>query len=48
MILGMVINEINQKLSEEENIFYLNSTSLRRYHHLAEFLTEENYPKILI
>jgi hypothetical protein len=46
--LGTVINEINQKLGEEENIFYLNSTSLRRFHHLAEFLTEKNYPKILI
>jgi len=46
--LGTVINEINQKLSEEENIFYINSTSLRRFHHLAEFLTVENYPKILI
>lgn len=46
--LGTVINEINQKLVEEENIFYINSTSLRRFHHLAEFLTEKNYPKILI
>jgi len=46
--LGAVVNEINQKLAEEENIFYLNSSSLRRFHHLAEFLTEKNYPKILI
>jgi hypothetical protein len=46
--LGKVIIEINQKLSEEENIFYINSTSLRRFHHMAEFLIEKNYPKILI
>jgi 2'-5' RNA ligase len=42
--LAEVITEINQTLSAEENYFYISHTGLRRYHHLAEFIKQDNYP----
>ncbi len=42
--LAIVINEINESLSEEENYFYIHNTGLKRYHHLAEFIGKDNYP----
>lgn len=42
--LATVINEINESLIKENNYFNLTQTGLRRYHHLAEFLYQENYP----
>jgi hypothetical protein len=39
-----VISEINQALSQEENYFNISNTGLRRYHHLAEFIKQDNYP----
>ena len=42
--LADVINELNETLAEEENYFYISGTDLRRYHHLAEFIKQDNYP----
>jgi hypothetical protein len=42
--LAVVINELNETLSSEENYFYISRTGLRRYHHLAEFIKQDNYP----
>ena len=42
--LASVINEINESLLYEENYFTIADTGLRRYHHLAEFLKQDNYP----
>jgi hypothetical protein len=42
--LVKVINGLNAQLQAEENIFYIHTTSLRRYHHLAHFFTEGNFP----
>lgn len=42
--LASVINEINESLINEHNYFNLTNTGLRRYHHLAEFLYQDNYP----
>ena len=42
--LARVINELNETLEYEENYFYISNTGLRRYHHLAEFIKQPNYP----
>jgi len=42
--LAVVINELNETLSDEENYFTISNTGLRRYHHLAEFIKQDNYP----
>jgi len=42
--LAEVINEINESLSAGENYFYISRAGLRRYHHLAEFTRQDNYP----
>jgi hypothetical protein len=46
--LATVINEINEALSLEENYFTITNTGLRRYHHLAEFIKQDNYPTHLL
>jgi hypothetical protein len=42
--LAGVIIEINETLAEEDNYFFISGAGLRRYHHLAEFIKQENYP----
>lgn len=42
--LAAVINEINETLKYEENYFMISNTGLKRYHHLAEFIKQANYP----
>ncbi len=42
--LGEVVNEINEGLAAGEYYFNIAKTGLRRYHHLAEFLKQDNYP----
>ena len=42
--LATVINEINESLSQERNYFNISNIGLRRYHHLAEFIKQDNYP----
>jgi 2'-5' RNA ligase len=42
--LAEAINEINDVLHTEDNYFYISHTGLRRYHHLAEFIKQDNYP----
>lgn len=42
--LAKVTNEINRTLAAEENYFFISVTGLRRYHHLAEFIKQDNYP----
>jgi 2'-5' RNA ligase len=42
--LAEVICEINETLAAEDNYFYISQTGLRRYHHLAEFIKQDNYP----
>jgi hypothetical protein len=42
--LAVVISEINEVLESEENYFTIADTGLRRYHHLAGFIKQENYP----
>ena len=42
--LADVINGINETLAEEDNYFFISVTGLRRYHHLAEFIKQDNYP----
>jgi hypothetical protein len=44
--LAGVINEVNETLSGEENYFCISQTGLRRYHHLAEFIKQDNFPVI--
>ena len=39
-----VINELNGKLEEERLYFNISNTGLRRYHHLAEFIKQDNFP----
>lgn len=46
--LSVVISELNEALEREENYFYISQTALRRYHHLAEFIKQDNYPSHLI
>ena len=46
--LAIVLNEINETLENERNYFNINTTGLRRYHHLSEFKKEINYPTIAI
>ena len=46
--LASVVNEINESLNAEENYFYISSTDLRRYHHLAEYKVQDNYPSKLL
>jgi len=42
--LAKVIVELNETLATEENYFSFSFTGLRRYHHLAEFIKQDNYP----
>jgi hypothetical protein len=42
--LAKVIIELNEALAAEENYFSISLTGLRRYHHLAEFIKQDNYP----
>jgi len=42
--LADVINEINETLRAESLYFHISKTGLRRYHHLAEFIKQDNYP----
>jgi hypothetical protein len=42
--LAGVINELNATLAGEDNYFRIAQTGLRRYHHLAEFIKQDNYP----
>ena len=42
--LPKVISELNETLATEENYFSISFTGLRRYHHLAEFIKQDNYP----
>jgi hypothetical protein len=42
--LAKVISGLNETLAPEENYFSISSTGLRRYHHLAEFIKQDNYP----
>ncbi len=42
--LATVLNEINETMAEERNYFNISNTGLRRYHHLAEFKKQPNYP----
>ena len=46
--LATVINEINESLNQEDNYFNISKTGLRRYHHLAEFIKQDNYPTYLL
>ncbi|HEX3384875.1 MAG TPA: hypothetical protein VHS53_06805 [Mucilaginibacter sp.] len=46
--LSVVISEINEMLEKEHNYFYISQTGLTRYHHLAEFIKQDNYPTHLI
>ncbi|HEY4325567.1 MAG TPA: hypothetical protein VGN20_16345 [Mucilaginibacter sp.] len=46
--LATVINEINESLSGEKNYFNISKTGLRRYHHLAEFIKQDNYPTYVL
>ena len=46
--LATVINEINESLAQEKNYFNIAKTGLRRYHHLAEFIKQDNYPTFLL
>jgi 2'-5' RNA ligase len=42
--LAIVVNEINESLSNQKLYFNITHTGLRRYHHLAEFNKQANYP----
>ncbi len=42
--LAIVVNEINESISNEKLYFNITNTGLRRYHHLAEFIKQANYP----
>jgi len=42
--LATVVTEINESLSGEKLYFNIGRSGLRRYHHLAEFLKQDNYP----
>jgi 2'-5' RNA ligase len=42
--LADVVTEINEALAKEDNYFTISATGLRRYHHLAEFIKQDNYP----
>jgi 2'-5' RNA ligase len=42
--LADAINEINETLENEQLYFNITHTGLRRYHHLAEFIKQDNYP----
>jgi len=46
--LASVINEINYRLQNEDNYFMIANTSLKRYHHLAEFIKQNYYPSFLL
>jgi len=46
--LAVVINEINESLKFEENYFNISVTGLRRYHHLAHFIKQDNFPAHLL
>jgi 2'-5' RNA ligase len=46
--LADVISEINETLAEEDNYFFIAAAGLRRYHHLAEFIKQDNYPTHLL
>jgi len=39
-----VVSEINESLARQDNYFFISGTGLRRYHHLAEFIKQDNYP----
>jgi len=38
------VNQVNEKLKKTPLFFRIGQTELRRYHHLAEFLTDDSYP----
>jgi len=42
--LANVVTEINDSLAGEKRYFNITHTGLRRYHHLAEFIKQDNYP----
>jgi hypothetical protein len=42
--LAIVVSEINESLQNESLYFNIAKTELRRYHHLAEFIKQDNYP----
>jgi hypothetical protein len=42
--LAVVLNELNESISAEALYFNIVQTELRRYHHLAEFIKQDNYP----
>jgi 2'-5' RNA ligase len=42
--LAIVISEINESLESESLYFNITNTGLRRYHHLAEFIKQDNFP----
>lgn len=42
--LAIVVNEINESIAGEKLYFNIANTGLRRYHHLAAFLNQDNYP----
>jgi len=46
--LATVVNEMNEALAQENNYFNISTTGLRRYHHLAGFIKQDNYPTYLL
>jgi hypothetical protein len=42
--LASVVTEINESISGEKLYFNIAKTGLRRYHHLAQFNKQDNYP----
>ncbi len=42
--LANVVTEVNESLTGEKLYFNITQTGLRRYHHLAEFIKQDNYP----
>jgi len=46
--LANAVNLINDGLKKESNYFYISNTSLIRYHHLAAFFRDANFPITLL
>jgi len=42
--LSSVVNRLNREIENAELYFVMEHTGLRRYHHLAEFIREDQYP----
>jgi len=42
--LAVAVNRINRELDKTPLLFRIAQTELRRYHHLAAFLTDDGYP----